>query len=105
MTDISPETEPTDLIAQAKGRAAFLRDRGEVKTPDMLEALAARLAEAEADLSSGSFYKEADADWIIKRAEAAEAERDALRAEMERLKTAPADWRTRGMKTEDGYNG
>ncbi len=50
MTDEhNPEAEPTDLIAQAKGRAAFLRDRGEVKTPDLLEALAAKLAEAEAE--------------------------------------------------------
>ena len=48
--DIKAEVaEPTDLIAQAKGRAAFLRDRGEVKTPDLLEALAARLAEVEAE--------------------------------------------------------
>jgi hypothetical protein len=40
--------EPTDLIAQARGRAAFLRDRGEVKTPDLLESIAARLANVEA---------------------------------------------------------
>jgi chromosome segregation ATPase len=52
MTDnLTPEAvaEPTCLISQAKGRAAFLRDRGEVKTPDLLEALAAKLAEAERD--------------------------------------------------------
>ena len=40
--------EPADLIQQLRGRAAFCRARGEVKTPDLLEEAATRLAAAEA---------------------------------------------------------
>jgi hypothetical protein len=35
--------EGDDLAERATGRAAFLRDRGEVKTPDLLAALAAEV--------------------------------------------------------------
>ncbi len=57
----------------------------------MLEALAARLAEAEAmNANQLLMLRQADkrGDDLKARAEAAEAERDALRAEVERLKTA-----------------
>ena len=40
--------EPTDLLQQLRGRAAFCRDRGEVKTPELLEAAAQQLADAKA---------------------------------------------------------
>ncbi len=91
MTDISPEkvaryspTTAEDWRGMAGGIYAKMRreTNGDYVSFSDYEALAARLAEAEAELSSGSFYKEADADWIIKRAEAAEAERDALRARL-----------------------
>lgn len=69
--------EPVDIIVQAKGRAAFLRDRGEVKTPETLEALAARLAEVEAERDA-ALKREHDANVAAmghqRRAEAAEAE-------------------------------
>jgi len=87
MTDnLTPEAvaEPTCLISQAKGRAAFLRDRGEVKTPDMLEALAAKLAEVEADNADLRLNMDADLTTMCR-------ERDALQAaeaEIARLRDA-----------------
>lgn len=44
--------EPADLIQQLRGRAAFCRARGEVKTPDLLEEAATRLAAAEAQVGA-----------------------------------------------------
>jgi hypothetical protein len=48
-----------------------------------VKALIARVAELEADMSSGSFYKEADVDWLIKRAEVAEVREAKLRKALE----------------------
>ena len=53
-----------------------------------ITAQAAQIAGLEAQLSSGSFYKEADIDALMSRAEAAEAEAATLRAEVERLRGA-----------------
>lgn len=39
-----PYREPFDLIQGAKGRAQFLRDRGEIKTPELIDELLAHIA-------------------------------------------------------------
>lgn len=77
--------EPMDLIAQAKGRAAFLRNRGEVKTPDILDAVAARLA----DMAGSLIRRNDEAVQKIAeertRAEAAEAALARLQAEQDAM--------------------
>lgn len=42
--DVARLVDDAPLADQAEGRARFLRDRGEVKTPDLIEALAAKVA-------------------------------------------------------------
>lgn len=43
--------EPTDFIQILRGRALFLRARGEIKTPELLERAAAKLTACEALLA------------------------------------------------------
>jgi hypothetical protein len=43
---MSDEEPQGDLIVQANGRNRYLRDRGEVKTPELIDALIAELEEA-----------------------------------------------------------
>lgn len=78
----------TDLCARLEGRSRFCRDRGEVKTPDLLDEAAAaiRELEAERDVSNeiGRAFEE-DAGQQRERAEAAEdkATKDAKAHEKE----------------------
>lgn len=49
MTHLSDEVvERVALIERLRGRAAFCRDRGEIKTPELLEEAAAAIAAYEA---------------------------------------------------------
>lgn len=47
----------TDLIKQLTGRARFCRDRGEEKTPGLLEEAAAQFADAQAAQAMVRFWK------------------------------------------------
>jgi len=49
---LAKEPTMTDLIERLTGRARFCRDRGEVKTPELLEEAAAKIAELEAALAT-----------------------------------------------------
>ena len=49
--------EADNLRARLLGRAAFLRDRGEIKTPELLECAASAIEARRAETGTGSVHE------------------------------------------------
>ena len=90
-----------------------VRDAGPFQVPEYedfarmveaMEGMAERIETLEADLASGSFYKESDIDRLMERAETAEAALAASEAKVARL-VAAGNWLSVRAQTTGGTAG